>query len=748
MRFTSVILALAVAAVVRPAFAGVLSVAGPTPFDPITNTGFKFAGVASVKASGIAIATANKYSDGTLLGSRAIQWSASGTTIEFANLGTSPIGYAEDAVYAANAAGTSAGFARLYVAGQDLGRRAVRWDATGVVTQLDTLSTSDTGVSSAAVYTLNSLGTAAGTAESYISGIDAGSRAVRWDAGTTTITELGNLGTSSSGVTYANVYAINTAGTAAGIAQKYVAGANVGYRAVRWDADATTAIELDGLGTLSDGSGDSRVNTISDAGIIIGYSRKYVNGVALGFRAVRWDPGATAVTELDSLYTGTTGVTFASAAAINDLGTIVGYCRKYAGNTDLGSRPMRWNAGSTTAIELPVLQTNSSGWTDAAASLVNNAGTAVGSAVAFVNDKISDQHALVWLPDNSVIDLNDLNIVSTPAGGTWVLYTVSSMNDDGWIAGAGEFDPDGSGPLARYSRPFVAQLGLGGNWLNTSGNNNAWGHGNNWSTGTPAIQLDATFNAIATYNVLLDKDQSCRNLSISGGHVTLLLGAHALIASHALTIAPGATLRTDGDGALCAASITLGGTPGSWSAKLDLAQAALILRAASPSEKAARLPTLLDQLQCGKATITGITSSSLSPDTTLALADNADLHYTTFRGQVVDDNSLLITQALFGDATLDNKVDALDLNLLAARWQQQTNALWSAGDFTGDGKVDALDLNLLAAHWQSGTSLESALASTGISDFQLSLPLSPIPEPASLGLLLPPLLFCRRRSHF
>ena len=85
--------------------------------------------------------------------------------------------------------------------------------------------------------------------------------------------------------------------------------------------------------------------------------------------------------------------------------------------------------------------------------------------------------------------------------------------------------------------------------------------------------------------------------------------------------------------------------------------------------------------------------------------------------------------ALKGDTTLDGKIDALDLNLLAAHWQQQTGAFWSAGDFTGDGKVDALDLNILAANWQFAGSLEAAL-----SDFpQFSG--APVPEPASLGLV-------------
>ena len=69
-----------------------------------------------------------------------------------------------------------------------------------------------------------------------------GTAAVRWDASGTAATELGNLGTDTSGYTERQAYAINTAGTAVGYANKYSPdGTFLGHRAVRWDASGTAA---------------------------------------------------------------------------------------------------------------------------------------------------------------------------------------------------------------------------------------------------------------------------------------------------------------------------------------------------------------------------------------------------------------------------------------------------------------------------------------------------------------------------
>jgi hypothetical protein len=193
-------------------------------------------------------------------------------------------------------------------------------------------------------------------------------------------------------------------------------------------------------------------------------------------------------------------------------------------------------------------------------------------------------------------------------------------------------------------------------------------------------------------------------------------------------------------------ALTIGGTTGAWTGQVNRADKALVI--AAGAGKAAAISTLQNQLASGKTsnyTGNGITSSLVAANPTtmsIAMVDNADLSLTSYRGQTVDNNSIILAAARNGDATLDNKVDALDLNTLAAHWQQTSGALWSAGDFTGDGKVDALDLNVLASNWQFGTSLQAAMAAypqfAGVT----------VPEPASMGVLaVAGAILLRRRAR-
>jgi hypothetical protein len=67
-----------------------------------------------------------------------------------------------------------------------------------------------------------------------------------------------------------------------------------------------------------------------------------------------------------------------------------------------------------------------------------------------------------------------------------------------------------------------------------------------------------------------------------------------------------------------------------------------------------------------------------------------------------------IIGTFMGDANLDGKVNAMDLNQVGINWQRMDGAGWENGDFTGDGAVNAQDLNVIGINWRNGEAAPAA----------------------------------------
>ncbi len=79
-----------------------------------------------------------------------------------------------------------------------------------------------------------------------------------------------------------------------------------------------------------------------------------------------------------------------------------------------------------------------------------------------------------------------------------------------------------------------------------------------------------------------------------------------------------------------------------------------------------------------------------------------------------DDVVYLVENVLgtyMGDATLDGKVDAMDLNQVGINWRTMETAGWREGDFSGDGSVTAVDLNFIGVNWRQGIPAAAAAGS-------------------------------------
>jgi fibronectin-binding autotransporter adhesin len=710
----------------------VLLVAGSPTYDEATQTGFKAglveAAVTSgwgVNNSGTAVGNSIKYVGGIDKGLRAVRWDASGAAAtELGTLGTDIDGYTAAVALAVNDAGTAVG--RLWKNGNFRDVRAVRWDASGTAaTELGNLGLSSTGTTIAEAYAVNAGGTAVGSAQRYDSGDDMGKRAVRWDA-SGAATELPNLGlTSSSSKAYA--FAINDANTAVGFSYKPGGLSHSGTRAVRWDALGAVT-ELGNLGLRIDGVTDARAVAVNSLGTAVGWATKYVDGSAMGDRAVRWDASGIAAIELGNLGTDGGNSTNAYAYAVNDAGTAVGYAQKYVGGNLVGTRAVRWDGTGTAATELGNLGLDINNSTEARAYAVNGAGSAVGYSQKYDGSGVyQGDRAVIWLPDASAIDLNNLGVVPVPTGGTWILTTARAMSADGWVAASGTFDPDGGGPLAGYVRHWVTQVGLGGAWTSPTGG--TWGRGPNWSTGTPAMQVgDATFNLNATYTVALDRDELTKNIAINAGTVTINSNGHTLTAESGLTIAGGATLKADGTiigHIVNAGTLAPGAGVGTLTIGTETVPGSVIMAADSLYEWE------LGESSADKVVVTGNLTLDDGWKVTLVDAGGApkftdqfdlftygdytgmpsfDWHnidagatgWDVSRASIGTDGGTVYITGIVGvpgDTNDDGVVDAADFITLKRNFGRSTPLDIPAGDFDGNGTVEWDDLQTLVNHF-------------------------------------------------
>ncbi len=185
-----------------------------------------------------------------------------------------------------------------------------------------------------------------------------------------------------------------------------------------------------------------------------------------------------------------------------------------------------------------------------------------------------------------------------------------------------------------------------------------------------------------------------------------------------------------------ASTVTLAGTAGNWTGGLNLATSAFILDTTTATKPTA-LSQLQDQVLFGRSHSAGIFSSSLPANYAVALLDNAVTHFSTFRGQPVDANALLLSPELLGDLNVDGKVDLSDLSALLNNFGKST-PFWTDGNFDSAPTIDLTDLALILNNFGMTNPNASAISAP-----------TPTPEPAALLFIFPIAVaaFIRRRPN-
>jgi hypothetical protein len=150
-------------------------------------------------------------------------------------------------------------------------------------------------------------------------------------------------------------------------------------------------------------------------------------------------------------------------------------------------------------------------------------------------------------------------------------------------------------------------------------------------------------------------------------------------------------------------ALTIMGPVAAPNGRWDLGDAALII----DHDGASPFATVRDYIVAGYAggawSGTGLTSSAAAsaPGRGLGYAEAGALFNTfptTFAGQPIDNTSVLVAYARYGDANLDGTVNLQDFNRLAASFGQ-SNRFWQHGDFNYDGTINLQDFNRLAGNF-------------------------------------------------
>ncbi len=175
--------------------------------------------------------------------------------------------------------------------------------------------------------------------------------------------------------------------------------------------------------------------------------------------------------------------------------------------------------------------------------------------------------------------------------------------------------------------------------------------------------------------------------------------------------------------------------------KLDLADNDLILDYTGTSPLATIAGYLQNGFASGAWNGAGIDSSVAAGNSAMSTAlGYADVSNTTFDGQAIPGNAIVVKYTYYGDNNLDGQVTTADFQMFLDGLATG-GTTWSAGDYTYDGKIDLgndFDLFLvgyLTNGGQLGDLAPIIESDASLSSVQRAQLLAAVPEPSAMALL-------------
>jgi hypothetical protein len=257
------------------------------------------------------------------------------------------------------------------------------------------------------------------------------------------------------------------------------------------------------------------------------------------------------------------------------------------------------------------------------------------------------------------------------------------------------------------------------------------------------------------------------NLTLSGGLTAASadltkLGAGTFsvnkVGAASLTINAGKVAITSGSEASVMGALTIAGTTEAPTAQFDVSSALVLNYTGASPEAGIRQRIISGRGGAGFGAPwngMGINSSAVAAanaidgeSRSLAYAENGGLPlgpYASFRGQAVDDTSILMAFTRTGDANLDGVVGDDDVTIVGATYAPGVpQPSWAFGDFDYNGFVDDDDITLLGAFYNPS-------APPAAAPIEGEASLSAVPEPSTLALIIlacfPAAIACARRRR-
>ena len=284
-----------------------------------------------------------------------------------------------------------------------------------------------------------------------------------------------------------------------------------------------------------------------------------------------------------------------------------------------------------------------------------------------------------------------------------------------------------------------------------------------WSTGSLFT------NSAGSANFLVDTGSSSAaplSVTVTGGSVNFNSTQHlnSLSASNNASI----TVASGGANTLVVNSVSAS------TGLLDLSNNSMMVQYTGLSPVASIRQMLISAYAAGDwSGNTGITSSTAHADNsrryTLAYAEASDMGVTSFAGQPIAGDAVIVKFTYYGDNNLDGIVDLdNDFSLFVDGYNQQIsnpaslNAanLWRSGDYNYDGVIDldndfSIFVDAYAKYQQDPTplaTLGTEIFSSDLTSAQKNAMLASVPEPSVLGLgavlWMPVLMRRKRRDNF